>query len=769
MKKLLVTMLGALMYLGCSGKIAGNVDETNTGVKTIFMSSGVPAANASISLFGTGDTSRTPVDKIFTDVNGKFDPVSLSLPEKAAYYNIQIESGSEAILLDSVLLSNANRRAIKSDTLAPTGSITGMVKIQKNHELRFAVVHALGTNKFVNVEPSGKFNLTGLGKGTYNLEFSMNAYPGKYGKVYKDTVVTASTVTTYADTIELPYADIPVVTGVKSVYDTSKGTSSISWNKIVYSQFRNYYVYRTDDYLSWSEKPHAKVTDTVYTDTLKDFGKYYWYRVAIENKSGVPGLTFDQDSVMAANPSLVHTTITSTVTHLGINKELGTQIESDETDQNGPEKTRFPVSKNDSVEIAIKVSNPTRKITSLFLGEEKNGVKDTMRTVRIFIAKDTSVIVGVIDNAGEIRRDTISFAVVEDAPMFVSIDSSATLNVQDTIRVQFSDVFGKIVSYKWKIGNEPEIITSLPELPRLLTEFGVTEASVTAIDDDGNSCEKDFTLVSVLEWEKIGKSPSRLKNLFIFKDAISGVDTLGNMWSSIDGSNWNQTTLNLPNGKRQFIEFNNDLYVVVTVDVTVENATDKSWSSTMFKQDIAGSWVQCKETFTFNLGKFDNPMPELTIANGKLLLKYIRNDFTEESKDGITWEKSRINIRNNNIMEPYQHISFADKLVETYLGAYDFDSYRYWGNNGDVSELRIPKNELSGPVVKNLNEQLIQIGYTKMSMFDFNTQRYYEIGQDPYFEKNECTPDYRDINQQYVVKNAYIYHLTSDGTIYKTK
>lgn len=185
-----------------------------------------------MKLFTPGDTSKTPLDQRELDENGQLDPKDLTLSQNSPYHNLLIELDStEALYYDSLFITAENYSYLKDDTLAPVGSISGIVAIQPNHTPIAVLVHALGTDIYTKADgETGEFTMGGFAEGHYNLMFTCSY--DEYDVELFDTLAVSGKVTTIPDTLEIPFLGIPVVKGISSSYDTLSATATVTWNSL---------------------------------------------------------------------------------------------------------------------------------------------------------------------------------------------------------------------------------------------------------------------------------------------------------------------------------------------------------------------------------------------------------------------------------------------------------------------------------------------------------------------------------------------------------
>ena len=299
----------AFIFLTCvkNPQQAGTMSETDTAL--IYNPDNTPAVGATVKFFAATDSTRTVAYQSTTDANGHYSVAGLT----KGSYNMLATKDSLIVFQDSVV-ALSDTVLVQPDTLEKPGSITGIIGLQPNHDPRTATVEVLGTNIYSNVDQNGRFTLSPIAKGNYNLRLVTTLAD------YTPTYVTISTQgqkkDTLADTLWMLYTGIPVVTGLVASYDTVNGQVHLSWNKAVYRDFQNYLIFRDAfDSITLSTNPIAACTDTSFVDTIfsrnldtglfafSDTNVYHFkYRVCVENNSAERGGTYKYVVAVAFSP-----------------------------------------------------------------------------------------------------------------------------------------------------------------------------------------------------------------------------------------------------------------------------------------------------------------------------------------------------------------------------------------------------------------------------------------------------------------------------------
>lgn len=283
-----------LFFLHCTKNIAGSEVTNEKYTATIYLPNGRPANNATVLLVpvdyvpstGLVKKSATMLSdlKTSTDNQGHFSVSGLA----DGYYNILAKQDSLVMFHDSIGISSTSLLEPINDTLNLPASLCGNVKIQPNHNVTTVIVQALGTNIYANVNSQGQFNLPMLAKGDYQLKFSTSI--AEYTPKFISIGINSSKPDTLKDTISIAYTGIPVVTGIKAIFDSSNGTVRIQWDSITYSNISDFVIYKAPfDTIQSAGNLIGATMNTFFVDSsirYLDSGFYrYKYRVAILDNS----------------------------------------------------------------------------------------------------------------------------------------------------------------------------------------------------------------------------------------------------------------------------------------------------------------------------------------------------------------------------------------------------------------------------------------------------------------------------------------------------
>jgi hypothetical protein len=345
MKKLCVLVVVCIIMLCSHKKIidtpADSSNNENT-VAMVFDVNGTPAVGATVKVFEYSSTSLAL--KTETDTNGRYSVAGLN-----GVYSILSQKDSLAAFQDSVsILPDSNH--ILCDTLRSQSSFTAQVGMQPGANFQTVTAEIIGTDIFANITSNGRFTLSGMAEGTYRLRLSTTL--PNYTTTYFSVYVTRGAAVVLTDTLWLIYTWIPIVKGLKAVYDTFSGIMNVTWNSTKYQNFQEYLLYRQNDTSKVLPTfPIAIVTDTLYNDTIyqylnliNDTNIYsFKYKIKIRDKFDKEGSTYGYFSATAYPPAFVKTFLHFTV----LKDRLDTLM------------------REDTLKIALDLKNRTRNLRNL--------------------------------------------------------------------------------------------------------------------------------------------------------------------------------------------------------------------------------------------------------------------------------------------------------------------------------------------------------------------------------------------------------------------
>jgi len=165
----IISVAVAIIAMSCSG--ASNVAGTEVGnefiVMTVFLPDGTtPAANTTVEIYSSDDSSHIPVQSTSTDDNGVYQ-LSEDLTE-GVFYNIWTMSDTLVSFQDSVFISEGKCNAI-NDTLSLSRTISGFVDVQGSSDTGTVTVHLLGSPIKAVVDTNGHYTLPNVASGDYTV------------------------------------------------------------------------------------------------------------------------------------------------------------------------------------------------------------------------------------------------------------------------------------------------------------------------------------------------------------------------------------------------------------------------------------------------------------------------------------------------------------------------------------------------------------------------------------------------------------------------
>ena len=663
----LVLAVCAVIILTCTKtpqQIVGTISETDTAM--IYNPDNTPAVGAVVRFFAATDSTRTVAWQATTDTKGHYSVKGLA---KGSYNMLAIKD--TLIVFQDSIVALQDTVLVQPDTLMKSGSITGTIGLQPNHDPRTVTVQVLGTDLYSNVDKDGRFTLSPIAKGNYNLRL-VTTLPD-YTPTFKTIHTEGQKKDTLTDTLWLVYTGIPVVMGLTASYDTVNGLVHLSWSKASYRDFQDYLVFRDPfDSIVLSSKPVSAQTDTSFVDTVfsrsltsgqfsfSDTNDYHFkYRVCIENNSTKRGDTYKYVDIVAAQPKKVETSFRFSYFHIA--KQFVTDS----------------ASINDSLLCSVKISNPTRNLRNLVWTDIVTG--KTVRTIALDSTKKTandSLIYSwnsigakglecvVTDMAGTIWKDTVRIAIVKDAPVVNLTYSPFIIAVNDSIHLHLttSDKYGKIISIEWDIGNTGKFSASARKdsvIDTAVVAPGSPDSGylclVRAADDDGNvTLDTMKTNVGLfnLATDSAGFISRYQSSFVVFNNKmwiIAGVEpvrygSFSDVWYSSDGTSWSPATQKAPFRTRFLhtsLAFNSKIWVIAGSNdsQSVYNPLGDVWSSS-----DGSVWDQATSAALFSPRSghtsvvFNN---EMWVIGGEDNSGF-KNDVWH-STDGVTWVQSSAN------------------------------------------------------------------------------------------------------------------------------
>lgn len=305
---LLIGIIASLMAMAlhsCSDSAGTEVANEHTFA--LYKPDGTtPVANAEVRVFRSSDTSHIPVFEAETDANGNC--IIKGEFTDGEYYNITAEAGSLVSFQDSVLFGE-NIEKIENDTMNVGKNVSGIVKLNVNHNVQTVTVHVLGTFTKTGVNEDGSFTLSNLAHGKYTVMCISTI--DEYTPLYYELTVTEETKA-IPDTLKPVYTGIPIVHNLIATVDTLAGSVTLNWDKSTFFDLQDYRIFRIEGTSTeWPTTPFATTTDTFFTDNLYDgtelFGestaKHYKYRVQISNNANQVGNPYKYEEINTISPT----------------------------------------------------------------------------------------------------------------------------------------------------------------------------------------------------------------------------------------------------------------------------------------------------------------------------------------------------------------------------------------------------------------------------------------------------------------------------------
>jgi len=265
--KPLISMAGlcaAIILQACDrDTVAGTNNETHTK-GTFYQANGKPAVGARVRVYSAAqqetDSTTAQVAQEYVDQNG-----NVALKLKPGHYSLVADSGSISAFIDSVF-SDGDKVAIPVDTLRPTGTITGYIRVQPMHSPSIAWVHLMRTNLYTKVDSTGFFRFANVPAGS--LDLVAVSHLSEYTHTHK-LVRALPDSTVHVDTIDLVYNGLPLVTGIAATYDTLSGVVTLTWHDTTYARKAGYVIYRQEGASSWASPSERGYTEpSIYHDTV---------------------------------------------------------------------------------------------------------------------------------------------------------------------------------------------------------------------------------------------------------------------------------------------------------------------------------------------------------------------------------------------------------------------------------------------------------------------------------------------------------------------
>jgi hypothetical protein len=716
MKNVLYLVLFAVLLLSCSGeKVAGTISDTDTGRSAMVYNADLtPAVGAVVKFFEINDTE--PSFETKTNDKGQYAFAGLA----KGTYNVIANNDSSISFQDSVFIS-PSENSLMPDTLGKSGTVTGVVRLQPNHDPRTVVVQVLGTNVNSNVDSSGRFILRPLAKGEYNLR--LETILPDYQALYNTIKTQGGKIDTLHDTLILPYTGIPVVTGLNVTYDTLNGVVHLSWNKTFYRDFQDYLIFRDDfDSTNLTKLPVAARGDTVFTDTIfkrrlnsgafsfEDTNDYHFkYRVAVRSNVTAIGQTYKFIDVTAISPAKVKTTISFGTYHV---------VKGFKTDS---------ASVNDSLLYTVKFNNPNRRLTKITWTDLNKGTVIYTRaldstktlgsdTIKYFWSElgEKKIECKIFDAGGAEWRDTCMIMVVKDTPEITISTPNDSVYAGDTFSLNFGcfDKFGKIVKWELSSGNSGVFHTISGIDTAVIAPNTANDTFVFIVrgtDDDGG-ISYDTLSPNIKLFRLVTTSasfiPRESHTAIVFNNKMwliggwtgytSMRQYLNDVWCSTDGISWALATANAGFSSRCFhtsIVYDNKIWVIGGLDSSDNRLNDIWYSSD------GTTWIQATSSAGFSPREghtsvvFDNKM---WVIGGNDAISGLKNDVWN-STDGITWSIATANAAFSPCA--YHSTVVFDNRMWVIGGCHSSENSGVWYSSDGVTWVQALENVILGKTI----------------------------------------------------------------------
>lgn len=696
MKKTVIVLSLFAFSLSCA-RLAGTNDETSirTGAVIYEPDGRTPADNATVKIF-RADAVDGRFESIQTTASdGRFSLAGL--PKGA--YSVWAQKDSLVVFQNPVIISETDT-IVKNDTLSCPSTVTGLVGVQPQDDPRSVTIRVVGLDKyFDNTDKDGWFTMKNMAKGTYSL--LLTSTEAHYTPTKVEISLAACAHDTLDDTLRLTYTGIPIVTGLKAIYDTANGVARLTWNATAYPGLQNYCIFRDFyDSAAYSTNPIAAVGDTIFVDRIfnpnaaagrfsfSDTNDYHFrYRLAIRDMVSAIGPTFKSINIVAASPSKVQSVFFFASRHIAKGYRTTAFVDSSAV---GKFTVAGRASINDSMLVIAHVSNRTRSLVRLAWHDSSGSIDRVVNldstqknAVDSIICLWTNlgmhaITCAVMDNAGSTWTDTARIEIMADAPKInlVVADSPAICTypakgiplfaIGDSVPLHLfaTDSFGSIASVQWGFGQSAAAITMTMDTFAIAPDTIISRypLMVTVSDDDGNTVSDtvyvDLNLFGPATCKAAFK-PRMYQSGVVFDNKLwlfGGVGiaqetprttftSLNDAWVSENGRSWTQKTTNAPARSGQAtVECNGKLWLI--------GGYASSWGT--YKNDVwcstdGVSWTCVTDSAAFSpriyhcCVAFNNKMWVIggltrISQSGGIITSHCNDVWS--SADGITWEKA---------------------------------------------------------------------------------------------------------------------------------
>jgi hypothetical protein len=228
---------------------------------------GAVESGAKVSVFRSDliprmDSNSVPVASTRTDSAGRYRIADLP----PGSYTLMAEKSGTRAFRDSLVITKSGFEA-GPDTLKSPGALSGRVRLEPPDNPRMALVQVIGTDIYVNVDSTGRFDLTDMADGKYRIRVFVSS--PDYVPEFRVVRIQSGRMDTLPETIAPFYIGNPRVSGLKAEALTD-GSIRLTWHKSTSSAPFTCAVFReaTDSYFDSGNALRYDLTDSVYIDTV---------------------------------------------------------------------------------------------------------------------------------------------------------------------------------------------------------------------------------------------------------------------------------------------------------------------------------------------------------------------------------------------------------------------------------------------------------------------------------------------------------------------